>query len=134
MTGPILEMRVALTTAEYAALNRFYQHVFGLEPAGLWAEEGRAVIYTLGRATLEIFDDAHAAEVDQLEVGQRVSGPLRFAFEVADCDAVVARAAAAGYTVVHAPIVTPWNHRNARLQSPDGLQITVYQVLGERDV
>lgn len=32
-------------------------------------------------------------------------------------------------TLMHEPIVTPWKHRNARLQSPDGLQITLFQVL-----
>jgi hypothetical protein len=31
--------------------------------------------------------------------------------------------------LVHPPIVTPWGHRNARLCDPDGMQITLFQVL-----
>ena len=42
----VLEMRVALTT-----------------------EHGRGQIFRSGRATLEIFDEGHAAAVDELEVG-----------------------------------------------------------------
>ena len=83
----------------------------------------------MGRGTLEILDENSATTVDQLEVGKRVSGQIRFALEGADVDAVVARAVAKGATLLHEPRVTPWNHKNARLQSPDGLQITLFQVL-----
>jgi hypothetical protein len=26
-------------------------------------------------------------------------------------------------------VVTPWNHRNARLRAPDGMQLTLFTVL-----
>jgi uncharacterized glyoxalase superfamily protein PhnB len=39
------------------------------------------------------------------------------------------RLLAHGATLVHPPIVTPWRHRNARVQDPDGLQVTLFQVL-----
>jgi uncharacterized glyoxalase superfamily protein PhnB len=100
----------------------------GIEPAQLWTNQGgRALILELGRGTLEIFDENHAAAVDQIEVGQRVSGPIRFALQVPDVDAAVARLVDHGAVLVHAPIVTPWGHRNARLQSPDGLQVTLFE-------
>jgi hypothetical protein len=33
----------------------------------------QAILFELGRATIEIFDEPDAAVVDQLEVGERVS-------------------------------------------------------------
>ncbi len=127
---PILEMRVAITTEMYDRLMDFYQNALGLDPAALWTtEHSRAALFELGRATVEIFDPAHAEEVDMLEVGQRVSGPIRFALQVPDVRAALERALAHGATLVHEPVVTPWNDYNARIQSPDGLQITLFQAL-----
>lgn len=126
---PVIELRVALTTAQYERLVEFYCVGLGLEPAALWTgEQDRAVILDMGRATLELFDEPHAASVDQIEVGQRVSGPIRFALQVPDLDAALERLLAHGATLVHPPMVTPWGHRNARVQDPDGMQITLYAV------
>jgi predicted enzyme related to lactoylglutathione lyase len=130
MTAPILELRVALTAKDYESIVSFYEKALGLSPAALWTDEhGRAGIYNMGRGTLEIFDEPHAANIDELEVGQRVSGQIRFALEVPDVDAALKRALEHGAVLVHEPVVTPWQHRNARVQSPDGLQITLFQVL-----
>ena len=132
MTPPILQMRVALTAQDYERVVAFYEEALGLDPAELWTTETtRARLYELGQATLEIFDEAHAATVDQLETEGRTSGQIRFALQVADVDAALERALAWGATLVHAPVVTPWRDRNARIQSPDGMQITLFQVLGE---
>jgi len=125
-------MRVALTAQDYESLVNFYQNALGLDPADIWTSDGQqGVIYDLGRATLEVLAEGTAAKVDQLEVGRRVSGQVRFALEVPDVDAALQRALAHGAVLEHEPVVTPWNHRNARLRSPDGLQITLFQVLGE---
>ena len=64
-------------------------------------------------------------------MGERVSGPIRFAFQVPDVREAVERALQYGATLVHAPTLTPWNDLNARVRSPEGLQITLYQVMGE---
>ncbi len=126
---PVLELRVALTTAQYERLVEFYCVGLGLEPTQLWTgEEDRAVILDMGRATLELFDEPHAATVDQIEVGKRVSGAIRFALQVPDLHAALERVLAHGATLVHPPMVTPWGHHNARVQDPDGMQITLYQV------
>jgi uncharacterized glyoxalase superfamily protein PhnB len=125
---PVMELRVALTTGEYERLVEFYCVGLGIEPEELWTgEQDRAVILDMGRATLELFDEAHAAAVDQIEAGRRVSGPIRFALQVPDLRAALERLVAHGATVVHPPIVTPWGHHNVRLQDPDGLQITLFQ-------
>jgi catechol 2,3-dioxygenase-like lactoylglutathione lyase family enzyme len=125
---PVLELRVALTTADYDRLVHFYCAGLGLEPAQIWQNDGgRALLLELGQATLEIFDEAQAEAIDRLEVGRRVSGPVRFALQVPDLEAAVERLLAHGATLVHAPVITPWGDKNARLQDPDGLQITLFQ-------
>ncbi len=128
----IKELRVALTAADFDQVVAFYRDGLGLDPADLWTSEdgGRGQMFLAGRATLEVFDPKYAAHVDSLEVGQRVSGQVRFAFEVHDVHAAVERAVKFGATLVQEPKLTPWGDLNARLQSPDGLQITLYQVGG----
>jgi len=123
-----MELRVALTTSDYDRLVRLYTTGLGLEPAQIWNNgQGQALIIDMGTATLEIFDEAQAELIDGIEVGQRVSGPVRFALRVSDLDSAIERLLANGATLVHAPVVTPWGDRNARLQDPDGMQLTLFQ-------
>ncbi|MCU0465013.1 MAG: VOC family protein [Anaerolineae bacterium] len=126
---PVIEFRVALTVDDFNRAVAFYRDGLGLDPGEIWTDNGNGQIFSAGRATLEIFDDAHASAVDQLEVGARLSGQIRFAFEVTDVHAAVARAQDYGAVLVHPPTLTPWNHLNARLQAPDGLQVTLFQVM-----
>ncbi len=99
----------------------------GIEQLTQCLHPRHAVLLELGRATLEIFDEGQAEMVDQIEVGQRVSGPIRFALQVPDVDAAVARLVAHGAVLMGGPLVTPWGDRNARVQAPDGLQITLFE-------
>lgn len=126
--GPVLELRVALTTDEYERLARFYSTGLGLEPAQIWTDDqGRGLILELGRGTLEVFDETQAATVDRIEAGRRVSGPIRFALRVPDLDAATSRLLDHGATLVHPPVVTPWGDRNVRLEDPDGMQVTLFE-------
>ena len=126
---PIIELRVALTTSDYDRLVTFYCAGLGLEPAQLWNNgQGRAAILNMGRATLELFDETQAQTIDQIEAGQRISGQIRFALQVPDLEAAMERLLAHGATLVHPPIMTPWGDYNVRLQDPDGLQVTLFQV------
>jgi len=122
------EFRVALTTNDFERAVRFYRDGLGLEPGDLWMDNGKGQMFWAGRATLEIFDPQYAAGVDQVEAGQRVSGQIRFAFQVEDVQRAMERALEHGATLVHEPVLTPWNDLNVRIQSPDGLQITLFQV------
>jgi catechol 2,3-dioxygenase-like lactoylglutathione lyase family enzyme len=131
---PVLEMRVALTTSDYERLTKFYCDGLGLEPAAIWNNDGgRALILNMGSATLELFDEAQAEIVDQIEAGQRISGQIRFALQVPDLKAAMERLLAHGAMLVHPPIITPWGDYNVRLQDPDGVQITLFQT-PNRDV
>ena len=126
----IIELRVALTTSDYGRLVEFYCDGLGLEPAAIWNNDGgRALILDMGRATLELFDEKQAEVIDQLEAERRVSGQIRFALQVPDLKAAMERLLARGATLVHPPVMTPWGDYNVRLQDPDGMQITLFQVL-----
>ena len=125
---PILQLRVAITTSDYERLAKFYCAGLGLEPTQFWNnDQGQAVILNMGHATLDIFDEKQAQTVDQIETGQRISGQIRFALQVPDLQAAMERLLAHGATLVHPPILTPWGDTNARLQDPDGMQITLFQ-------
>ena len=126
---PVLQLRVSLTTEDHDRLLRFYCDGLGLEPEAVWTnEQGRAVLLPLGTGTLELFDEQQANTVDTIEVGRRVSGAVRLALQVPDLDAALARLTAHGAVIVHAPVVTPWGDRNARVQDPDGMQVTLFEV------
>jgi methylmalonyl-CoA/ethylmalonyl-CoA epimerase len=126
--SPVLELRVALTTDAFERLVRFYRDGLGLKPAEVWPEDqGRALVVDMGRATLEVFDETQARTVDQIEVGQRISGQVRFALQVPNLDASIERLTAHGATLVHPPVETPWGDRNARFLDPDDMQITLFQ-------
>src|SRR5512139_3174663 len=126
--GPIMEMRVALTTDEFDRLVDLYCAGLGLEPAQVWHNgQGRALMIDMGRAMLEIFDTTQAETVDQIEAGRRLSGRVRFALQVPDLQAAMERLLAHGATLVHPPVITPWGDHNVRLQDPDGMQVTLFQ-------
>lgn len=124
----ILELRVAITTQDYERLVKFYCLGLDIEPAAVWNNDGgKALILNMGSATLEIFDERQAEVIDNLEVGKRVSGQIRFALQVPDLKAATERMLANGATLVHEPVLTPWGDYNVRLQDPDGMQITLFQ-------
>ena len=126
---PIFGLRVALTVKDYERSIKFYCNGLGIEPAAIWNNDGgRALMLNMGSATLEIFDETQAQVIDQLEVEQRISGQIRFALQVPDLKAATERLLAHGATLVHTPVLTPWGDHNVRLQDPDGLQITLFQV------
>jgi catechol 2,3-dioxygenase-like lactoylglutathione lyase family enzyme len=126
--SPVQEVRVSLTVDDFDAALTFYRDVLGLPEEQAYADSGRVSILGAGRATIEIIDAQHAAEVDEIEVGRRVAGPVRLALRVEDSAATAQRLADAGATIVGGPVVTPWNDRNVRLDPPEGVQLTLFTV------
>jgi catechol 2,3-dioxygenase-like lactoylglutathione lyase family enzyme len=123
----VTELRVALTVKDFDQALAFYRDALGLEQIADWSSgSGRVVALDAGRATIELFDDAQAEAVDAIEAGRRVSGTVRLAVRVADSEDMARRLAAAGATQVAPPVVTPWGDRNARVQAPDGMQLTLF--------
>jgi catechol 2,3-dioxygenase-like lactoylglutathione lyase family enzyme len=126
----VKELRLVLTVPDFDAALNLYRDALGLDLEAVWASEGgRVVLLSAGRGTLELVDEAHAAEIDHIEVGRRVAGPVRIAFEVEDSEAVATQLEEAGATTIGGPVTTPWNDRNVRLETPSGTQLTLFTVL-----
>jgi lactoylglutathione lyase len=122
-----MEFRVVLTVPDFDEAVAFYRDALGFEQVADWSgEDGRVILLEAGRATIELFDERQAESVDRIEAGRRASGPVRLAVEVADLDATAERLVAAGAEAEAQPVVPPWGGRNARLRSPDGLQLTLF--------
>jgi methylmalonyl-CoA/ethylmalonyl-CoA epimerase len=122
-----MEFRVVLTAPDFDAALAFYRDALGLEQLADWSgDDGRVILLDGGRATLELFDERQADSVDQIEAGRRVSGHVRLAIEVGDLEATTQRLLAAGAEAEAEPVVPPWGGRNARLRTPDGMQLTLF--------
>ena len=123
----VTELRLAFTVQDFDQALAFYRDALGLEQLADWStDSGRVVALDAGRAVLELLDEAQAETVDAAEAGRRVSGTVRFALRVADSDATARRLAEAGAVPVAPPVLTPWGDRNARLEAPDGMQLTLF--------
>ncbi|MED7953346.1 VOC family protein [Streptomyces sp. BE303] len=128
----VRELRLVVTAADYEQALHFYRDVLGLPERGAFSSpDGRVTILEAGRATLEIADPGHADYIDDVEVGRRVAGHLRVAFQVDDATATTATLVAAGAEVIAEPVRTPWNSLNSRLEAPGALQLTLFTELGE---
>lgn len=125
--SPVTQLRIVLTVDDYDTAVRLYRDTLGLtELADYSAETGRMLMLAAGSATVEIASVEHAAYVDGLEVGSVQGGSVRVAFEVADVRGVAAAATAAGATVIGPPTLMPWSSVNARLTTPEGVQLTLF--------
>lgn len=122
-----MNLRVVLTVPDFDQAVAFYRDELGLEQLADWSgEDGRVILLDAGHATLELFDERQAESVDRIEAGRRVSGQVRLAIEVEDPDGTAQRLMAAGAVAEAAPVVPPWGGRNARLRTPDGMQLTLF--------
>jgi lactoylglutathione lyase len=132
--GRVLQMRLVVEAPDYERAVAFYRDVLGApEELVVDGERGeRVTILDVGRATLELSNPAQVAMIDEVEVGRRVSPRLRVAFEVADARAVTDDLVGAGAELIAEPTVTPWRSLNARLSAPAGLQITLFEELGDQ--
>ncbi|HEY1279532.1 MAG TPA: VOC family protein, partial [Acidimicrobiales bacterium] len=99
--GSVRQLRLVVTAADYDAALRFYRDVLGMDEAeAVSSPGGRIAILDAGRATLEVVDEAHARYIDDVEVGRRVAGHIRVAFEVDDSAATTTALTAAGAELV----------------------------------
>ena len=120
--------RVSLTVDNFDEAVSFYRDVLGLPFANDWStSQGKCIALTVEKATIEIIDHAQAAYIDDIEVGQRVSGQVRFAFQFSNVRTAMNEAMAAGAKIIHEPVATPWKDVNARILSPDGMQVTLFE-------
>jgi len=124
-------MRLVVEAEDYDRALAFYRDALGLPEELAISGEGdaRVTILAAGRATLELANPAQKRFIDELEVGRQVAPHLRVAFEVPDAEAATTALVEAGAELIAAPTETPWRSRNARLEAPAGLQITLFEEL-----
>ena len=125
--GPVRELRVALTVEDFQQAVALYGDALDLRVVKEWDEpHGRGAIFAAGTATIEILDRPQAEYIDEVEVGERVSGPVRLALGVADVEQVAGSLRRHGAEAVGDPVKTPWGDLNWRLRAPDGMQLTLF--------
>jgi catechol 2,3-dioxygenase-like lactoylglutathione lyase family enzyme len=127
-----MELRLVLTVDDWERAVAFYRDALGLPEREMWVGDdngARGVLLDAGSATLEVVNDAHAASIDEIEVGKRVAPKVRVAFRVDDSEPAAERLVEAGATLVAGPVVTPWQDKNIRLDAPDGTQLTLFSVV-----
>jgi catechol 2,3-dioxygenase-like lactoylglutathione lyase family enzyme len=127
----VKQLRLAVTADDYEAAVRFYRDVLGLTELATWVspDGNKVTALEAGRATMEIIEPRYAEYIDEVEVGRRVAGHIRVAFEVDDTPGRTQALTEAGATVVAGPTRTPWNSLNSRLEAPAGLQLTLFSEL-----
>jgi predicted enzyme related to lactoylglutathione lyase len=131
--GGVREVRVALTVDDVDEAAALYGDALNLPMVKEWAApEGRGIIFASGLSTIEVLDRTQAGHVDRIEAGARVSGPVRLAFEVSDVRASAGSLQERGAKILNEPVSTPWGDLNQRLQTPDGVQLTLFQPLTEK--
>lgn len=134
MSG-VRQLRLVVHASDYEQAVHFFRDVLGAPVAEEHASDGGAhvTILDVGRATLELSNDAQVELIDRVEVGRRVAPHLRVALEVDDCEASTRGAVEAGAAEIAPPTRTPWDSLNSRLQAPAGIQLTLFQELGPSD-
>jgi predicted enzyme related to lactoylglutathione lyase len=135
-TPHVLQLRVVVEADDFDAAVAFYRDALGMPELMAFAEsdtddDDRVAILEAGRATLEIASPGHKRAIDAIEAGGRPSPRIRLAFEVTDASGTTRRLEGVGAQVVAEPVETPWRSRNARLEAPAGLQITVFEELAD---
>ena len=127
-----MELRLVLTVDDWERAVALYRDALGLPEREMWVGEdngARGILLDAGSATLEVVNEAHAASIDEIEVGNRIAPKVRVAFRVDDSEPAAARLEAAGARIVAGPVVTPWQDKNIRLEAPDGTQLTLFSVV-----
>lgn len=132
MSG-IRQLRLVVHASDYEQAVHFFRDVLGAPVAEEYASDGGAhvTILDVGRATLELSNDAQVELIDRAEVGRRVAPQLRVAVQVDDCEASTRDAVAGGAEQIALPTRTPWGSLNSRLHAPAGIQLTVFQELSQ---
>jgi lactoylglutathione lyase len=128
----VTELRLVITVDDYEGALAFYRDALGLEEQAAYTAPNGGLVTLLdaGRATIELADARQADFIDEVEVGRRVAGSIRVAFQVPDAAASTRRLTDGGGELIAPPARTPWNSLNARLTGPDGLQLTLFEELG----
>ena len=128
MTGA-RELRFVVVVDDYDVAVHLFRDVFDLKLLmDLEGQGGRGVILEVPAATLEIVDTDHERMVDVLEAGRPFDKRVRIAVRVDDLGEAATAVIDAGGEAVASQVDTPWGDRNQRFTTPDGLQLTLFEM------
>jgi predicted enzyme related to lactoylglutathione lyase len=115
----VLSSRILVRPRNPGRSRRFYRDVLGL---AVYREFGPpddpGMVFFLGSGFLEVSGHAPGP----------AAGPVMIWIQVRDVRAEHARLAAAGVTVLRAPVTEPWGLTEMHLEDPDGIRIIVVEV------
>ena len=126
------QLRLIIETDDFDSAVAFYRDVLGMPEQPAFATEGddRVSILHAGIATIELATRTHIRNIDAMENAPHSETPtLRIALEVADTNDAVRAANEAGAETLAPATPTPFQTINARVQGPDGWQVTFFQEL-----
>lgn len=133
-SSAVRQLRIVVEAEDYEEALTFFRDVLGLPEEESYAGEGGAQVAILdaGRATLELSNPAQVRMIDAVETDGVTSPKIRLAFEVGDSQSVTDSLVEGGAELLASPRETPWRSLNARLATPAGLQVTIFQELDEK--
>jgi len=125
----VKELRIILTVDNLNEIIQFYRDVAGFQVSKEWHDEttGNGIILEAGKASLELIDKKDAASIDEIEVGQRIAGPVRLALNIGGNIEDASQKFIEGGAIARAEIKqAPWS-KVQRLEDPSGMQFTLFE-------
>lgn len=119
-----MAFRFLFSAQDYPATVTFYTQTLGLPVVESWEDDNEAgtIVQAFGDGQVEMFRHQGAG------AAPRVSGAA-IAWQIEGVDAEIERLRSAGVPVITEPADQPWGHRNATIEDPNGIRITLFQVL-----
>lgn len=122
------EIRVVIEVEDIEAALALYRDALGLEEVVSYQQDGaRVVLLGCDRGILELSNHAQTLMIDRIEAGREIGAPFRIAIRVDDADVRTEAAIGAGAILIGGPALTPWGSSNSRLESRDGMQLTLFE-------
>jgi catechol 2,3-dioxygenase-like lactoylglutathione lyase family enzyme len=125
----VVGFRIMRYTRQFDAMLRFYRDLLEMRCIQNWKNPGvtGAVLTpggSLGKALIEILDSKDRP----YRKGKLPN--IDLSLEVRDADAWEDRLRRQGVQIVEEIEDKPWGHRSFGIEDPDGLRVTLYQVIG----
>lgn len=119
-----MAFRFLFSAQDYRASVAFYTETLGLPVVDSWDDEHEAgtIVQAFGDGQVEMFRHEGAG------TPPRVSGAA-IAWQIDGVDAEIERLRSAGVPVITEPADQPWGHRNATIEDPNGIRITLFEDL-----
>lgn len=129
---PAGEMRVVIEVEDVTEALELYEDVLGLVRVASFREgEAEVVLLEARRGTIELSNRAQTLMIDRIETGGEIGSRFRIAFSVEDVRETTSAGVSAGARLLGGPTSTPWGSLNSRLETADGLQLTLFQGHGD---